>query len=73
MMPVIQVEKEMDSVYEGEIGRFAYYPYHAESLFALAGTNEVCFYFEKSDIVPNAGYVKVYDAFTGLVYDAGTG
>ena len=70
MMPVMQAEKEDECTYEGEIGRFAYYPYSAETLFAPSGTNEVCFYFEKSDIVPNSGYVKVYDAVTGMEFDA---
>ena len=69
-MPVQQLRQETESAAEGGIGRFLYYPYSEEALFAPAGTNEVCFYFEKNDIVPNAGYVKVYDAFTGTVYDA---
>lgn len=70
MMPVMQAKKAEEPAYEGEIGRFVYYPYSAETLFAPSGTNEVCFYFEKGDIIPNTGYVRVYDAFTGLEYDA---
>lgn len=51
------------------IGRFCYYPYSEESLFAPAGTNEIILYFERGDVIPNTGYVTVYNSFTGMVHD----
>lgn len=69
MMPIQQAPEQKAVTYDGEIGRFVYYPYSTEELYAPCGTNEVCFYFEKDNIVPNAGYVNVYDSLTGTMYD----
>lgn len=71
VMPVQQPAQQdpaSDEI-QTSIGRFCYYPYSEESLFAPAGTNEVILYFERSDIIPNAGYVTVYNSFTGMVHD----
>lgn len=69
MMPIQHAPESESATYDGEIGRFIYYPYSTEELYAPCGTNEVCFYFEKDDIVPNAGYVNVFDSLTGAMYD----
>lgn len=70
VMPVQQTpvpDSTEDSL--NSIGRFCYYPYSEESLFAPAGTNEIILYFERTDIIPNTGYVTVYDSFTGMIHD----
>lgn len=69
-MPVQQLPEVSLLPSEDGIGRFLYYPYSTEELYAPCGTNEVCFYFEKENIVPNSGYVTVCDALTGEIYDA---
>ncbi len=68
VMPVQTATETSDNT-ASSIGRFCYYPYNEESLLAPAGTNEIILYFEKNDIVPNTGYISIYNSFTGILYD----